>query len=92
MTKKILNSKNYPGSLHFTLLFLSKKSFDQPLFLVFLKVQQVATKDTTGFQIYHYGLILELVFHAKFYQRLSIFLKTLLLPRYHHQKIDIFRG
>ena len=49
-------------------------------------------KDTTGFQIYHYGLILELVLHAKLYQRLSICLKTLLLPRNHYQKIAIVRG
>ena len=49
-------------------------------------------KDTTGFQIYHHGLILELVLNAKLYQSLSTCLKTLPLPCDHYQKIDIFRG
>ena len=53
-------------------------------------------KRFTGFQIYHYGPILGLVLHAKRYQRLSTSLKqslkTLLLPRDHYQKIDIFGG
>ena len=49
-------------------------------------------KDSTGFQIYHYGLILELVLHVELHQRLSICLKILLLPQDHYQKIDIFRG
>ena len=49
-------------------------------------------KDTTGFQIYHHGLILELVLNAKLYQSYSICLKTLPLPCDHYQKIDIFRG
>ena len=49
-------------------------------------------KNTTGFQICNYGLILELALHAKLYQRLLICLETLLLPRDHYQMTDIFLG
>ena len=70
-------------SLTFAKWFLSKKSFDH-LIPPFVFGMLKNLKDTTGFQIYHHGLILELVLLAKLCQRLSICLKTLLLPRVVH--------
>ena len=55
---------------------LSKKSFDHLIPPFAFGILKNLLKDTTGFQIYHYGLILELVLHAKLYQRLSICPKT----------------
>ena len=71
---------------------LSKKSLDHLIPPSVFDILKHLLKDTTGFQICHCGSILELVLHAKLYQRLSICLKTLLLPRDYYQRLIYFVG